>query len=611
MPQRKVKNEPSKVDQLLVKAGQQAAEAGIEIEPEEYTLEWYRADWPARKRTFIEREIKIRNAFDRNRLGPFILNDAQLELLESSNESYFDPDVEDNTLKPRRLGISTYYCASYLADAIIESGHHVRIVAHDPKTLFALMKVIKTVYDNLRPEIKPASKYNSKYDLEFDDPEKGVVDSRISVSTVVPGQEEMGRGDTFTRLHETELPFWRGDAEKASTALEEAAKGGKKSRESTAKGVGDKFHREYQKGKRNEGGNVSHFFTWYYHREYQIPGARFVESLGAYYLLKPTQRLNELSDEELLKLRVSDYTEKERNKESLPLQSERSCAEAILAHLKQKGYVAAGTLWHCDEVAAFLAYRRNMIEKIGAKKWRVEYPENDIDPFASTGGGIFAECPLVPLVPFREPELGHEYKVFLDPSNGVEGGDPFRITVQDCNTGDQVYEEGGIKKQDWQGLRCCELSDKYNAAEIGIESNFGEAAILEVENLGYGHRLYRHIDAQTQRDINENKITYRDAIAKAKPGLPMLGSPRSKRFFVNRFERAWRTGDFKPCSQVLCDEAKVFIQDGEQMCAKSGYHDDSVMANVGCRYLVENSRTGTVDYASTGEKLGSAQLGAY
>ncbi|MDQ3804343.1 MAG: hypothetical protein M3416_10985 [Acidobacteriota bacterium] len=76
--------------------------------------------------------------------------------------------------------------------------------------------------------------------------------SRFSVSAAVPGQEEKGRGDTFTRLHLTEIPFWRGSGgpEAAAVALMDAAKGGKISTESTAKGVGDFFHRKYTRGEK-------------------------------------------------------------------------------------------------------------------------------------------------------------------------------------------------------------------------------------------------------------------------------------------------------------------------------------------------------------------------
>src|SRR5260370_42105460 len=106
----------------------------------------------------------------------------------------------------------------------MESGHHVRIVAHDRDTLKALMKVVKFFYNNLLLEIRPKDKYNAKYDLEFNDPEKECVSSSLSVSTVQPGDEEKGRGDTITLLHRTEVRCWKRDPTTASLGLVSSAK---------------------------------------------------------------------------------------------------------------------------------------------------------------------------------------------------------------------------------------------------------------------------------------------------------------------------------------------------------------------------------------------------
>lgn len=613
MPRARKTKPKGTVAALLAQADRQAAEAGVEIEPEAYSLDWYRADWPARKQVFIEREMKIRNAFNRNKLQDFTLNDAQLVLLEVSNEAYEDPSIEPVVLKCRRLGISTYFLADYLSDAIMESGHHVRLVAQDPKTLRALMKALKEMYSNLRPEVKPLQKYDAKTELEFDDPEKDCVGSRVSLTAVVPGHEEEGRGDTITRLHRTEVPFWRGDAETAATALGEAAQGGKTSDESTAKGMGDFFHREYQKGKRGEGGKRAFFFQWWWNRNRILSeapaGARFEEQAGDWYLITGSKKLDTLNDDERDAIRVSTYTAEEKRKNDFLLQSEYDCAHAIAAHLKIKGYVGADAPWHCPEVATYVAWRRKMIGKIGLRKFRVENPENDVDCFAATGGMIFDPNYVTASVKFREPEPGHEYKVFLDPSNGVEGGDPYYLCVIDTYTGEQVYGEAGLKKQDLQAKRCCEVSDKYNGAEIGIESNMGEAAILAVENLGYDYRLYKHMSPELERDVDEGKLTYREALDRAKAGLPM--TERMKRLMINEFEAAWRTKEFKCSDSYMADEAMVFVQDGEKMGAKSGYHDDSIMAGAGCWYLVSHGRIGKAGYKSAGQKLGSAQLSGF
>ncbi len=596
--QRKTNADP--FDKLQQQVDAKAKEIGVEVELEVYSKEWYADGWPARKEIFLEREIKVRDAFHRNVLTTFIPNDAQKELLSASNEAYEDPSLEDFTLKCRRLGISTYYCADYLSDAVIEDGHHVRIVAQDPKTVGALMKVVKTMYDNLRPEIKPVSKYNSKYELEFDN------GSKVSISTVVPGHEEQGRGDTFTRLHLTEIPFWKGDAETAATALCDAAKGGKITGESTAKGVGDWFHQKFIQGKRKEGGIRSHFFEWWWNTNYQISGAQFAMTADGIYLLLAGQVLEDLSDGEKQSARITQYSEEEQREKDLPMQSEFLCAQKIALHLVKIGELESPDMFD-DAVARRLAWRRQEIAKKKEKKFRVEYPENDVDPFAQTGGSVFDQNYAKVGCEPRDPEAGHTYIVGCDPSIGIENsGDPAVITVIDRFTGEQVYSWRGFERQDSQGERCCILSDKYLGADIVVESNMGEAAIIEIENRGYGHRLYRHIDVQTQRDVEEGKVHISDALSRARPGLPM--TERIKRTALGLFEKAWRQGDFTASSQNLCDEAVVFVQNGNKMEAKSGYHDDEIMANVCAWFVIEMDYVAKASFKSSGIKTGSAQM---
>lgn len=603
MPVRKVNKNDDGFSQLQKRLAERARAAGVEIEPDEYTKEWYAADWLNRKKIFIEREIKVRDAFHKNQLVPFILNDAQNELLEYSNEASLDDSLENFTLKCRRLGISTYYCADYLADAVIEDGHHARFVAQDPKTVGALMKVIKTMYDNVRPEVRPVSKYNSKYELQFEN------DSRISVSCVVPGHEEQGRGDTFTRLHLTEIPFWNGDAETAATALCDAAKGGKISGESTAKGVGDWFHRKYIQGKNREGGMRNHFFEWWWNENYQLAGARFELEDGDVYLVLKNQEFDDLTAEEKAKARLSDYDEKYQRENSLPMQSETSCAMQIAKFLCEKGHLEIEDCFD-DEVARRIAWRRNEIAKKGEKKFRVEYPENDVDPFAQTGGSIFDQSYAFVGCDPRDPEPGHSYIVYCDPSIGIEGsGDPATVGVIDRFTGEQVHSWRGYEKQDAQGKRCCDLSDKYFGADIVVESNMGEAVIIEIENLGYEHRLYKYIDVQTQRDIDAGKISMMDAMQRARPGLPM--TDKTKRTAIMLLEKAWREGEFKACSQNLCDEAVVFVQNGNKMEAKSGYHDDEIMGVAIGWFVIETDYVGKASFKGSGQKLGSARMKGY
>ena len=294
------------------------------------------------------------------------------------------------------------------------------------------------------------------------------------------------------------------------------------------------------------------------------------------------------------------------------MQSEVSCAEQICRFLFDKGHIDSndGDWWFEDGVARRIAWRRQQIAKKKEKKFRVEYPENDTDPFSQTGGSIFDHSYTTVATEPCEPVPGSSYIIACDPSIGIEdGGDPAIVTVIDRMTGDQVYSWRGYEKQDAQGRRCCDLSDKYFGADIVVESNMGEGVIIEIENLGYNHRLYKYIDVQTQRDVDMGKVSMMDAMKRARPGLPM--TEKVKRTAISRFEKAWREGEFRACSQNLCDEAVVFVQDGNKMGAKSGYHDDEIMAVAIGWYVIETDYIGKASFKGGGERLGSARMSSF
>lgn len=98
----------------------------------------------------------------------------------------------------------------------------------------------------------------------------------------------------------------------------------------------------------------------------------------------------------------------------------------------------------------------------------------------------------------------------------------------------------------------------------------------------------------------------RQAMERARPGLPM--TDKIKRLCISLLEDAWREGRFKACSQVLCDEAAVFVQNGNKMEARSGYHDDLLMATAFGFYVVETEFIGKPEFFSSGKKLGSATM---
>ena len=227
-------------------------------------LSYWRSRWqePAVRHRFIEKFLFIRDAFEANKLKPFILNDAQRAL-------HYDDAQRKVIIKCRRIGSTRYWLAEAFADCVVNSGVSVRFVPHDPDTELELWNDLQTFYENLPSHLRPATKAYSQDLIHFQDGEKGVVDSRIITLSVQPGHENKGRGQTITKLVMTEVPYWRGDQRKAALALIEAATGGKVVAESTPGGI-EWLHSIYQESKQGRGGWKGYFFAWWWNRHYRV-----------------------------------------------------------------------------------------------------------------------------------------------------------------------------------------------------------------------------------------------------------------------------------------------------------------------------------------------------
>ncbi len=142
-------------------------------------LRWWRDRWHDREiqRQFLENFIFIRDAFDENKLTRFVMNEIQLHL-------HFNRTGKDVVIKSRRQGLSTYFKAMYFADAVVWSGQNFREVPHDPDTEAQFRADFKVMYENLPPHLRPETKYYSEELIEFKDPIKGTINSRVSTASV-------------------------------------------------------------------------------------------------------------------------------------------------------------------------------------------------------------------------------------------------------------------------------------------------------------------------------------------------------------------------------------------------------------------------------------------
>jgi hypothetical protein len=545
------------------------------IEPKDRPLSWWREHWSdaAIRRLFLETFIYVRNAFDQNKLVPMVLNDLQADLHQRVTG-------RDVILKFRRGGVSRYWLATYLADAVINSGRNVRLVPHDPDTEDEFRADLRMMYEQLPDHLRPATKYYTKDLIWFEDETHGTVDSRLSTATVQPGHEGKGRGQTLTNLLLTEPPHWRGDPKRAATSLMEAAAGGRIAVESTAFGI-DWFHSVYQNGKTGKGGWTSHFYEWWWMRHYRKPGYKISPAPGrkGFLLLGPGETLRQFKTKTgggaIARTRVQARIDRARL-----TKSEREVAPKILRHLKARDYADPKAKWDGPEVAEYLAWRRGKIEELpgGELQFLVEFPENDRDCFEQTGRPVVPAKFLKVTCDASAPQPGCNYAIGCDPSLGLESGDPAAIQIIDTNSGRQVHEEILKRPPDLLADRLAELSDLYNGADLVVERNGpGIATIRRLMELGYGTRVYRELSASQKRAVEDGRLTFDEAREQAQDGFPTTSF--NKPLMGIEIERGLREGYLGLSSQAFCDEAHTVVwYDNGSFGALPGYHDDRFMA---------------------------------
>ncbi len=528
-------------------------------------LSWFRDRWSdkAIRRKFIETNIKVRDALNENELLDFKFNDIQDDLWERLSG-------KDVVLKMKRGGLSTLFQAIGLADAIMKSGCKARAVPHDPDTESEFRETVKTMFEGLKPSMRPPTKYYNERRILFKHK------SEYRTQTVQPKREGKGRGLAVQYLHITEMAHWLGNKARALMVLLSAAEGGQVVIESTANGL-EEFSKVYEQGKKYEAGWKSHFYQWWWRRNCRIEGAK-IEPLGfgeVFYLIKPTQKFAELSGQRLEKAKLT--------------RREIVVGLRIYRHLLRRGYIQKrGEFrddWFRFEVAEYLAWRRSKVEEIGERDFLIEYPENDAECFANTGRTVISQSDAVVTCDPEEPQEFDEYVIAADTSLGNPNSDPAAIEVLNLRTGRQAFSEELLIAPDLLAYRLAELSEKYNNAIIAVESNnTGLATINKLLELVEPERVYKELNKGALRAVEEGQKFYEDALEQADYGI--FTSAANKGLMGVLLERAVRTREIGLSSEEWCEQAKrVVWKDNKTWAAMSGFHDDRFMALAIANYV--------------------------
>lgn len=571
-----------------------AARGGVEneIDIAHAPLSWWRARWAdkAIRRTFIENFIYIRDEFDNNELKLLKFNEAQVDFHNKRTG-------KDALLKGRKIGFSTYFLASDMADAVVLSGREVRNAVQDPDTEKKFRAVQMQMFENLPTHLRPATREYSAEHIWIHDPKLGTIDSHLVIRNVAAGHEGKGRGQPFTHLRMTEMPHWQGDQKKTVVSLLNAGPNADVSSESTPYGM-ELFYTTYEDGKKGKGGWTSHCYKWWWLNRWRIPGADFRKARGKAVLLKPGETLKDVWS-----VLPSGATEARRAANratfdaAVVTKQEMAVGREIFDHLKRFGYLSQESAavgrsrkqkalrWNCPEVAEYIAWRRFKIGEMGEKDFLVEYLENDVDCFEQTGRPVVSAQYLKEPCAMAEPKEGRAYLVSADPSLGLESGNPSGVVVKDVLLGQTVLEEKLKRAPDLLAYRLAELSTLYNDAEIAVErNNMGIAVILRLEADGYGDRLYRHMDAPLLRRLDAGEITVDEAKELARAGFPTTAEvkPVAGMMLEESLRQKWTA-----VGPLFIEEARrVVWLDNGGFAAQQGFEDDIFMAEVIANYVI-------------------------
>lgn len=189
----------------------------------------------------------------------------------------------------------------------------------------------------------------------------------------------------------------------------------------------------------------------------------------------------------------------------------------------------------------------------------------------STGKVEAQETDVSPFTIFKEPRLGHQYRIAIDPITAQsQDSDNFVMMVMDRSNNEQVavFRERGLQDEDYADW-AVSIATIYNKAELCPEINVGNGFVVAVNS----RRFYRwHYT---------NKKNKADRI----PGLRTTVSTKEK--FIDSLSAMLDRDTIIIHDAYTIEELKNFVkqvktrQDGTQyvrMNARPGKHDDDCAA---------------------------------
>jgi hypothetical protein len=197
-------------------------------------------------------------------LVPLVFNRAQRFIHERLEEQKARTGkVRALILKGRQQGCSTYVGARFYHRCSHSKGLRVFILTHEDPATQNLFEMVERFHEHCNELVRPSTGTANAKELYFD-----LLDSGYKVGTA--GSKGVGRSSTIQLFHGSEVAFWAHTGEHTAGIMQ-AIPDGPESEiilESTAKGMGNFFHVEWQNAERGLSDYIAIFVPWYWQDEY-------------------------------------------------------------------------------------------------------------------------------------------------------------------------------------------------------------------------------------------------------------------------------------------------------------------------------------------------------
>lgn len=202
-------------------------------------------------------------------LVPFKLNKAQRHIHEVAERQLRERGyVRIITVKGRQQGLSTYIEGRLMWKVSHRFGVRAYILTHEQEATSNLFEMAERYYQNLPSAVKPVAGAANAKELYFSG-----LDSGYKVGTA--GNRGAGRSQTLQYFHGSEVAFWPHAQEHAAGALQAVPKGSMAQGtevwlESTANGVGNFFHKQWQLAVSGQSDFEAVFIPWFWEPGYSM-----------------------------------------------------------------------------------------------------------------------------------------------------------------------------------------------------------------------------------------------------------------------------------------------------------------------------------------------------